>query len=256
VVTPRIGKPVEVQALWLNALHAFRHLSPDYESWFRQGREVFQRRFWNPARQCLFDVIDDNHETGRVDDAVRANQILAVGGLPLNLLPRGEARQTVEMVQRELLTPWGLRTLCPLDPNYHGQVHGDAKTRDVAYHQGTAWPWLMGPFVEAWLRVRGETSLHRRLAFIQFLQPLESNLQAYGLGHLAEVASGDLPYRPGGCPFQAWSLGEYLRLKLDVLSDPAAQQKLPLDLRSAGVTLRAGGDNDAGHKQTRQQRRG
>jgi glycogen debranching enzyme len=256
VVTPRIGKPVEVQALWLNALHAFRYLSSDFESWFRQGRDVFQRRFWNPAKQCLFDVIDADHEAGRVDDSVRANQIFAVGGLPLNLLPKGEARQTVELVQRELLTPWGLRTLSPLDRNYHGYFHGDPKTRDAAYHQGTVWPWLMGAFVEAWLRVRGETSLHRRLALMQFVQPFEAHLQSYGLGHLAEVADGDLPHQPGGCPFQAWSLAEILRLKFDVLGDSDAQQKLPLDGQSAGATLRAGVDNDAGQKQTRQKRRG
>ncbi len=256
VVTPRIGKPVEVQALWLNALHAFRHLSSDFDSWFRQGRDVFQRRFWNPAKQCLFDVIDVDHEADRVDDSVRANQIFAVGGLPLNLLPRGEARQTVELVQRELVTPWGLRTLSPLDGNYHGRFHGDPKTRDTAYHQGTVWPWLMGAFVEAWLRVRGETSLHRRLAMMQFVQPFEAHLSAYGLGHLAEVADGDLPHQPGGCPFQAWSLAEMLRLKFDLLGDSDAQQKLPLDGRSAGATLRAGVDDNAGQKQTRQKRRG
>lgn len=218
VVTPRVGKPVEIQALWLNALSAFRHLSSDYESWFRQGRDTFQRRFWNPQRQCLYDVVDEWGEADRRDESVRANQILAVGGLPLVLLAPAEAKRVVDLVQKELLTPWGLRTLSPSDPAYHGHYAGGVTERDAAYHQGTVWPWLMGPFVEAWLRVHGDTAMRRRLASVQYLQPMENYFQSYGLGHLAEVADGDSPHHPGGCPFQAWSLGEYLRLKFDVLA--------------------------------------
>jgi predicted glycogen debranching enzyme len=217
VVTPRVGKPVEIQALWLNALYAFRHLSADYESWFRQGRDAFRRRFWNPERQCLYDVIDEWDEEGRQDESARANQIFAIGGLPLVLLAPAEAKQVVDFVQRELLTPWGLRTLSPNDPAYHGRYAGGVMERDAAYHQGTVWPWLMGPFVEAWLRVHGDTAMRRRLASVQYLQPMEDGFQSYGLGHLAEVADGDAPHFPGGCPFQAWSLAEYLRLKFDVL---------------------------------------
>lgn len=219
VVTPRIGKPVEIQALWLNALHAFRDLSPDYESWFRQGREFFQRRFWNPAKQCLFDVVDDGHEADRMDDSIRANQIFAVGGLPLVILPRQAALAVVRCVERELLTPWGLRTLSPSDPAYHGHYAGGVMERDAAYHQGTVWPWLLGAFVEAWLRVQTDSPSLREAAQKRFLFPMQEHLHSAGWGHLPEVADGDPPHSPGGCPFQAWSLGEFLRLKWDVLAD-------------------------------------
>ncbi len=212
VVTPRIGKPVEIQALWLNALHAFQHLSPDYESWFRAGVDSFRRRFWNPARQCLLDVIDCDHVPERVDNSIRANQIFAVGGLPLVLLPTFEARAVVDCVQAELWTPWGLRTLAPSDPAYHGRYRGGIRERDAAYHQGTVWPWLAGPFIEAWLRVFGNSLEGRQLARDQFVKPLEQHLGLIGLGHLPELADGDAPQAPGGCPFQAWSLGEYLRV--------------------------------------------
>jgi predicted glycogen debranching enzyme len=212
VVTPRIGKPVEVQALWLNALHAFRNLSSDFESWFRAGLSNFQRRFWNPARQCLFDVVDCDHVPNRVDPSIRANQILAVGGLPLTVLPTLEARAVVECVHAELWTPWGLRTLSPADPAYHGHYRGGVTERDAAYHQGTVWPWLMGPFIEAWLRVHGNSQEQREHALEQFVKPLERHFESAGLGHLPELVDGDAPYAPGGCPFQAWSLGEYLRV--------------------------------------------
>lgn len=215
VVTPRVGKPVEVQALWLNALHAFRQRSAEYEAWFQRGRNAFRKRFWNPAKSCLYDVIDEDHVPNRCSDAVRPNQVFAVGGLPLVLLDSFEARSVVDCVERELWTPWGLRTLSPNEPGYRGQYRGGVRERDAAYHQGTAWPWLMGPFVEAWLRVYGADRRHE--AHDRFLRPMEGQLQVYGLGHLAEVADGDAPHQPGGCPFQAWSLGEFLRLKWDVL---------------------------------------
>ncbi len=219
VVTPRIGKPVEIQALWLNAVFAFRELSPDYETWFREGSESFPGRFWNPEKQCLFDVVDAGHEAGRVDASIRADQIFAAGGLPRGLLPAQQARAVVDCVERELLTPWGLRTLSPSDAAYHGHYAGDVVSRDAAYHQGTVWPWLLGAFVEAWLRVRDGLPVDRQQARNRFLAPMEQHLQAAGWGHLAEVADGDPPHTPGGCPFQAWSLGEFLRLKYDVLGD-------------------------------------
>ena len=217
VVTPRRGKPVEVQALWLNALHAFQELSPDYESWYRQGRDFFQRRFWDPKRRCLFDVVDVDGEEDRMDDAIRPNQIFAVGGLPVMLLGEEEALAVVDCVERELLTPWGLRTLNPGDKNYHGRYFGGVRERDSAYHRGTVWPWLMGPFIEAWLRVHGQTPERIFEAQTRFFEPMMAHFQVFGLGHLAEVADGDPPHTPGGCPFQAWSLGEFLRLKRDVL---------------------------------------
>ena len=114
-------------------------------------------------------------------------------------------------METRLLTPLGLRTLDPTDPDYAGRYCGDRLARDGAYHQGTAWPWLMGPFVEAWLRVRGNSDGAKAEASARFLAPLRTHLGSAGLGHVSEVADGDPPHTPGGCPFQAWSLGELIR---------------------------------------------
>ncbi len=213
VVTPRIGKPVEVQALWLNALWVGSRMNSGWEKLFLRARESFQNRFWNSAKGCLFDVVDLNHEPGVNDDSVRPNQIFAVGGLPLSLLPSIQAQQVVQIVEERLLTPMGLRTLEPQDPNYCGTYRGDVRQRDGSYHQGTVWPWLNGPFVEAWLRVRGNTAVNRQLAQSRFVQPLLDHLQFAGLGHVSEIADGDWPHQPAGCPFQAWSVGELLRMQ-------------------------------------------
>jgi len=223
VVTPRIGKPVEIQALWLNALWSFRTLSFEFEPWFQQGLASFQSRFWNPSRECLYDVIDVDHEPGRVDASLRPNQIFAAGGLPLILLPEDRARLVVDVVERELLTPFGLRTLERGDAAYCGQYHGGPLARDAAYHQGTVWPWLLGPFVQAWLQVNGSSLPNRQRARDRFLQPLRQWMSGPGQGHLPEVTDGDPPYSPGGCPFQAWSLGEFLRLEHDLLREDTAR---------------------------------
>jgi predicted glycogen debranching enzyme len=223
VVTPRIGKPVEVQALWLNALWIGDRLRlPSASRWLAlhaRGRAAFEDRFWNAADGCLYDVVDSGHVPGKTDASFRPNQIFAVGGLPVSLLDGARARAVVDAVEARLLTPMGLRTLAPDDPAYVGQYEGGVLARDAAYHQGTAWPWLLGPFVEAWVRVRGETRAVRREAHQRFVQRLFEHLDEAGLGHVSEVASGDPPHTPGGCPFQAWSLGELLRLDLDVLRD-------------------------------------
>jgi glycogen debranching enzyme len=113
----------------------------------------------------------------------------------------------------------GLRTLAPDDPAYVPYYHGGVQERDAAYHQGTAWPWLMGPFVEAWVRVRGATTAAKREARERFLAPLLPQLDDAGLGHISEIADGDPPFTPRGCPFQAWSVGEALRLDLVVLAE-------------------------------------
>jgi glycogen debranching enzyme len=115
-------------------------------------------------------------------------------------------------VEKRLLTPLGLRTLAPDSPDYAPHYCGGPLERDAQYHQGTAWPWLMGAFVEAWLRVRGETAEAKAEARVRFLDPLRSRLEEYGLGHLPEIADGDPPHTPAGCPFQAWSLGELIRI--------------------------------------------
>jgi glycogen debranching enzyme len=148
---------------------------------------------------------------------MRPNQVLAVGGLPSALLPPERARRVVDAVEKRLWTPLGLRTLAPGEPGYRGRYEGEPRARDGAYHQGTVWPWLLGPFVEAWVRVRGGGGDAKRQARERFLAPLAAQLGEYGLGHLPEIADGDPPHTPRGCPFQAWSLGEVLRLSLEVL---------------------------------------
>ncbi len=212
VVTPRIGKPVEVQALWLNALWVGHRMNSGWDKLFLRARESFHHRFWNPAKRCLFDVVDLNHEPGVNDGSVRPNQIFAVGGLPLNLLSPVKSQLVLQIVEDRLLTPMGLRSLDPQEPSYCGTYSGDVRKRDGAYHQGTVWPWLKGPFVEAWLRVRGNTFANRQFARSCFVQPLLDHLQLAGLGHVSEIVDGDHPHQPAGCPFQAWSVGELLRM--------------------------------------------
>jgi predicted glycogen debranching enzyme len=219
VVTPRIGKPVEVEALWLNALHVASTFSERWASVLARGRRAFAARFWNEAGGCLYDVVDAEHRKGEVDARFRPNQIFAVGGLPLALLGGERARRVVEAVEARLWTPLGLRSLAPGEPGYAPHYAGGVRERDGAYHQGTVWPWLIGPFVEACLRVRGDTSPNRAEARERFLAPLLRHLDEAGLGHVSEVADAEAPHRPGGCPFQAWSVGEVLRLAEVVLAD-------------------------------------
>jgi len=223
VVTPRIGKPVELQALWLNALWIARQWMPDEGPWaslLERGRETFTPRFWDEDRGCLLDVVDENHEPGRGDPALRPNQILAVGGLPMPLLDGEQARRVVDIVEQKLWTPLGLRSLSPDSPAYRPRYEGGVWDRDGAYHQGTVWPWLTGPFVEAWLRVHGNTPATRQTARKRFLQPLLDHLHDAGLGHVSEIMDAQPPYTPRGCPFQAWSVGELLRLDRVILADP------------------------------------
>ena len=218
VVTPRIGKPVEVQSLWLNALWIGAQRSPRWQSLFDSGIESFRSRFWNEARRCLFDVIDCDHQSGTLDASLRPNQIFAVGGLPICVLEDEPARAVVDAVEASLLTPKGLRTLGPQEPGYRTRYEGGVVQRDGSYHQGTVWPWLTGPFVEAWLRVRGNSQSAVEEARNRFLPPLYEHLNEAGIGHLSEITDAEAPYAPRGCPFQAWSLGELLRLEHSILS--------------------------------------
>ncbi len=214
VVTPRIGKPVEIQALWLNALHVGAEFC-DSSRWghlLALGTATFRERFWNESANCLFDVIDADHVPGRVDASIRPNQLFAIGGLPVCLLDLDRARRVVDIAESLLLTPMGLRTLNRTDSHYHGRFEGSIHARDGAYHQGTVWPFLLGPFVDAWLRVRGHSPDAKEEARRRFIAPLMAHLNEAGLGHVSEVANGDAPHIPRGCPFQAWSLGELLRV--------------------------------------------
>jgi predicted glycogen debranching enzyme len=207
-ITPRIGKPVEVQALWINAL---RLAAGRYRALAKQAQAGFSKRFWNADTDCLYDVVDADHVAGRVDPSIRPNQVFAVGGLPDAIVERNRASAIVSVVERELLTPMGLRTLARSDRSYCGRYKGGVAERDAAYHQGTVWPWLIGPFVDAWLRVHGDDAVEREAARRRFIAPLLDHLTRAGLGHVSEIADGDPPNTARGCPFQAWSLGELIR---------------------------------------------
>jgi predicted glycogen debranching enzyme len=206
VITPRIGKPVEIQALWINALAIAGH-----EAEARRVTERFREAFWDRERGQLHDVIDCDHRPGVVDSSCRPNQLFAIGGLPRQVLDGPLARSVVDVVERELWTPAGPRSLSPRDPRYAGRYGGGPVDRDRVYHNGPVWPWLAGAFVEAWLRVRGDTPEARREARRRFVEPLHERLAIAGLGHVAEICDGDAPHRPAGCPFQAWSVAELLR---------------------------------------------
>ncbi len=219
IVTPRTGKPVEVESLWLNALLIASGFSEKWQALYARGRESFRTRFWNEPAGCLHDVVDPGHQSGTQDATFRPNQIFAVGGLPAVLLEDAQARRVVDAVESRLLTPLGLRSLAPGEPGYAPRCEGGVRERDGAYHQGTVWPWLMGPFVEAWVRVRGGTAAAKREARARFLAPLLAHLDAAGLGHISEIADAEPPHTPRGCPFQAWSVGEALRLDHAVLAE-------------------------------------
>ncbi|MBV9080200.1 MAG: glycogen debranching enzyme family protein [Elusimicrobia bacterium] len=221
--TPRIGKPVEVQALWLAALFFVSSFSPGWSKIYDRALASFQKRFWNPDDESLFDVVDVNHDVGINDRSFRPNQILAVGGLPWTFVDLDRARKIVASVEKRLLTPLGLRTLAPDQPGYRGRYEGSPWERDAGYHQGAAWPWLMGPFVEAWVRAAGGDAKAKRAARERFLVPLLTHLKDAGVGHISELADGDAPHWPRGCPFQAWSLGELIRLDRVVLADEETQ---------------------------------
>ncbi len=218
VVTPRRGKPVEIQALWINALGCAARIDPRFTELLQRAQAAFTRRFWNPERNMLFDVVDVEHAPGTVDTACRPNQIFAAGGLPATLLSPEHARAVVDAVERELYTPLGLRSLERHHPDYHSHYAGGVLERDGAYHQGTVWPWLLGPFVEAWVKARGSTPEAKAEALQRFVQPLRRHLERAGIGHVSEIADAETPYSPRGCPFQAWSVGELLRVERVVVA--------------------------------------
>ena len=217
VVTPRMGKPVEIQALWINALRFGAQGNPAWDELAGRALVSFRQKFWNASSGCLHDVVDEDFSPGRTDASVRPNQIFAVGGLPFALLEGEQAAGVVRVVGEQLVTPLGLRSLTPSDPRYCPRYAGGVRARDGAYHQGTVWPWLLGAFVEAWLRVNGNTAATRAEARTRFLTPLRAHLREAGLGHVSEIADADAPHIPRGCPFQAWSLAELLRIEHGVL---------------------------------------
>jgi predicted glycogen debranching enzyme len=223
VVTPRIGKPVEVQALWLNALGLAAEYFPHWKVLYEKGRAAFEQRFWNEARGCLYDVVDVDHQPGTVDARLRPNQLFALGGLPLAFFSNDRAARAVQLVREQLWTPLGPRSLAPGEPAYAPHYIGDRRQRDGDYHQGTVWPWLTGPFLEALIRVQGNTPEAKADARVLLQASQLNRLDLSGRNHLPEIADAEAPFIPRGCPFQAWSLGEILRLELKILQpEPSA----------------------------------
>jgi len=212
VVTPRCGKPVEIQALWLNALTAAARFTAEFAGFLEAAHASFESKFWNEASGALYDVVDVDHQPGRLDASLRPNQIFAAGGLPVTLLSKERARRVIDSVEQQLLTPLGLRSLAPTDRAYVPRYEGNVWHRDTAYHQGTVWPWLLGPFVEAWLKSRDQTAAAKLEAEQRFIAPLRAHLNRAGIGHVSEIADAEAPYTPRGCPFQAWSVSELLRI--------------------------------------------
>jgi predicted glycogen debranching enzyme len=203
-VTPRRGKPVEINALWYNALRIVAELSTDSGLRSRADgvRESFESAFWNRHTQCCFDVVNPN------DGSIRPNQLFAIT-LPFPLFDDARAQEILSVCEGQLLTPVGLRTLSASDPRYRGRLIGDPRSRDTAYHQGTVWPWLLGPYIDALLRYRGDAGVASARALIA---NMSTHLNEAGLGTIGEVFDGEAPHAPRGCIAQAWSVGEVLRV--------------------------------------------
>ena len=219
VVTPRCGKPVEIQALWYNALRTMEELAAGigltadrahFQDLASRAQQSFPAIFWNESAGCLYDVVDGEAR----DPSIRPNQIFAVS-LPHALLSQEMARSVMDTIERRLLTPYGLRSLAPADPQYRGRYEGDVRSRDAAYHQGTVWPWLMGPFLTAYLRVNHGAPGARKQA-AQWLDPFRRYLDDEGIGQIPEIFDGDAPQRSGGCIAQAWSVAELLRAAMEL----------------------------------------
>ena len=216
VVTPRHGKPVEIQALWYNALRSMEQLARKfgnqaakkrYATMANQVRDNFNEQFWNERALCLFDVVNGDFR----DESIRPNQLLAIS-LKNSMISWQRAENILNVVKRELLTPRGLRTLSPKDPDYRGSYKGDPSTRDAAYHQGTVWPWLMGPFITASVKVFG---VDGQAFASEWLKDFEDHLTEACLGQVSEIFDGDAPHLPRGCVAQAWSVAELLRCAVE-----------------------------------------
>ena len=222
VVTPRRGKPVEIQALWYNALRCMAEWGrltgrPESE-WTELAERVrrsFNGRFWFEASGYLCDVVDGDQGD---DSAFRPNQLLAIA-LPHPVLDQQRWHAVVEQVADKLLTPLGLRTLSRDHPNYKAKYVGDLRARDAAYHQGTVWAWLIGPFIDAWLKVSPDPSAARSL-----LEGFEQHLAEGGIGTISEIFDAEPPYHPRGCIAQAWSVAEVLRAWQNTRGAPVLQR--------------------------------
>jgi glycogen debranching enzyme len=218
VVTPRHGKPIEVNGLWVNALRVGEWLAgklgrsaAPFSTAAELAESHFEDKYWKASLGHFLDTVDPD------DGSLRPNQLIAMA-LPFAPLKGERAQTALAKIRAHLLTPNGLRTLGPHDPGYHGRYEGTMPERDTAYHQGTVWPWLIGPYVSAVLRVTGDKSLAE-----QALRQVDAWLEHYGLEGVAEVYDGDEPQSPGGCPWQAWSVAETLRALKEIEAWPDAE---------------------------------
>ena len=219
VPTPRDGKPVEIQALWYNAVRFMATLSEDFGDKKTQmllvelGPRIqssFNREFWNEQGGYLYDVIDAD----RRDASIRPNQVIALS-LPHSMLSSDRARSVLAVIERELLTPYGLRTLAPSDSRYCGKYQGTPAERDTVYHRGTVWPWLLGPFIRAYLTAHNKSPEARTRAAGWIAGFREHVYNTGVVGQISEILDGDPPYTPRGCAAQAWSVGEILRAAVE-----------------------------------------
>jgi predicted glycogen debranching enzyme len=232
-VTPRDGKAVEIQALWYNALKTMELLAKRFDQeksaqkylkMAEKAKKGFLEKFWNPAKGYLYDVVKEESR----DASLRPNQVIAAS-LDFTMLDDAKAKQMVDTVWKKLWGKYGLRTLAPSDPRYKGKYKGNRTQRDFAYHNGTVWAWLTGPFVTAFLKTRNHSQKWRSFAFENFLKPLfqEQTLKA-GLGTINEIFDGDPPHEPRGCIAQAWSVAEPLRAYVEdiLMKRPLHERKI------------------------------
>jgi predicted glycogen debranching enzyme len=238
VVTPRRGKAVEINALWFNALELMAKWALDqgdaaaaaeYRGRADQARRAFNERFWFRAGRYLYDVVDVEGRNGDVDAKCRPNQIFAIA-LPHPVLDREKWRPVMDVVRNRLLTPVGLRSLAPGDPDFKTKYFGDLRSRDAAYHQGTVWAWLAGPYVDAWLKVYPEDLASVRKALDGFVPQLADAC----IGTISEVFDAEEPFTPRGCIAQAWSVAEVLRAWTKL----ARREQHPWQRPSAELTAR------------------
>ncbi len=218
VITPRQGKAVEINALWYNALRIFTHLllsadkqvkAIEYERRADQVKKSFYRVFWNKEKQCLFDYIDGDYK----DSAIRPNQVFALS-LPFPLLSAKRSKRVLAVLEEKLLTPYGLRSLSPEHPDYRSRYEGDSLSRDSSYHQGTVWPWLLGPFITALINVNGSAGKEQAK---WIFETMAVHLTEAGIGTISEIFDAEAPHTARGCISQAWSVSELLRAYMEVV---------------------------------------
>lgn len=228
VVTPRRGKAVELNGLWYNAVRLLTQwlheegLHEEAEKWQQRAdkaRQSFNQRFWYEAGGYLYDVIDGPKGN---DSALRPNQLISFS-LRFPVLDQEKWQPVLDKVQEKLLTPHGLRTLNPEHPDYKNVYFGDLRARDAAYHQGTVWPWLIGPFIDAWMAAYPKEKAEAR----RFLEGFADHLNDACIGSISEICDAEPPFTPRGCISQAWSIAEILRCWVKTASVVPTEASLP-----------------------------